>query len=100
MRLIDADALLTQILETTNTEENAGMLRLLTGLVNDAPTVRKLPSTPAEDTSYQRLMAMNRDMIERNTRLAEEAQKLAQFNDNLTRLCEALMKKVYADERS
>lgn len=39
MRLIDADALLKQIFETTHTESNAGPLRLLTGLVNDAPTV-------------------------------------------------------------
>ena len=39
MRLIDADALLKQIFETTNTEENARMLRLLTSLVKDAPTV-------------------------------------------------------------
>jgi hypothetical protein len=43
---------------------------------------------------------MNRDLIERNTNLVEEAQKLARFNDHLTLLCEALMKKVYADERS
>ena len=41
MRLIDADKLLKQIIETTNTEENAGMLILLTGLVNDAPTAMK-----------------------------------------------------------
>lgn len=70
-------------------------------LMRDAlELLKNEPSTSTEDTSYQRLMAMNRDMIERNTRLAEEAQKLARFNDNLTRLCEALMKKVYADERS
>lgn len=56
------------------------------------------PSTSTEDTAYQRLMEIYRDLIERNTKLAEEAQKLAQFNDHLTALCEALMKKVYADE--
>lgn len=56
------------------------------------------PSVSTEDTAYQRLMAMNRDLIERNTKLAEEAQELARFNDHLTALCEALMKKVYADE--
>lgn len=41
MRLIDADALLKQIFETTHTESNAGLLRLLIGLVNDAPTVNQ-----------------------------------------------------------
>lgn len=56
------------------------------------------PSTSTEDTAYQRLMEIYRDLIERNTKLAEEAQKLARFNDHLTALCEALMKKVYADE--
>ena len=94
MRLIDADALLKQILETTNTGENAWMLTLLTGLVHDAPTVRKLPSVSTEDASYQRLMEINRDLIERNTNLAEEAQMLARVNDHLTTLCVALMKKM------
>lgn len=94
MRLIDADALLKQILETTNTEENAWMLTLLTGIVHDAPTVRELPSISTEDTSYQRLMEINRDLIERNTNLAEEAKKLARLNDCLVALCEALMKKM------
>lgn len=56
------------------------------------------PSTSTEDTAYQRLMEIYRDLIERNTKLAEEAQKLARFNDHLTALCEALMKKVYTDE--
>ena len=64
----------------------------------NAPAENK-PSASTEDTAYQRLMEIYRDLIERNTKLAEEAQKLAQFNDNLARLCEALIKKVYADEK-
>ena len=69
------------------------------GLVKSAlELLKNEPSTSTEDTSYQRLMAMNRDLIERNTKLSEEAQKLARFNDHLTALCEALMKKVYTDE--
>lgn len=59
MRLIDADVLLKQICETTHTESNAGLLRLLTGLVNDAPTVGqwisvkdKLPESKPDDLEY------------------------------------------------
>ena len=71
------------------------------GLMPDAlELLKNEPSTSTEDTSYQRLMAMNRDLIERNTNLAEEAQKLARFNDHLTTLCENLLKRLAAYERS
>ena len=41
MRLIDADKLTREVLNLTTTESNAGMLRLLTGLINDAPTATR-----------------------------------------------------------
>ena len=79
-----------------------GLVKSTLELLKNEPNApaENAPSASTEDTAYQRLMEIYRDLIERNTKLAEEAQKLARFNDHLTALCEALMKKVYADEKS
>lgn len=65
------------------------------GLAVDAMKLLKnKPDAPAENTTYQRLMAIKVELEDKNKALTTEARELRRLNESLSNLCHNLLKRL------
>lgn len=65
------------------------------GLAVDAMKLLKNePNAPAENTTYQRLMAIKVELEDKNKALTTEARELRRLNESLSNLCHNLLKRL------
>lgn len=71
------------------------------GLVKSAlELLKNEPSAPMENTTYFRLMAIKDELETENKTLKEDVKELRRLTGSLTNLCENLLRRIAADERS